>query len=332
LALAVDDNSMLIKANHSDGSRTSFSQVFLDGNDTLLYTDLEAMGTDRTGTLRHLWHGITVHTRVSESTWIQLVQQNLENFNVPHTQRMALPMNQMCLLDQSNCPTEADWCLLDPVCSELPFQRPGAFFNGTDIFVALSVVLVLFAVLFVSLRKRVLNIPAKGYRAGFAARVGTSIQLHQSKKSLTPEELAEEFKRIDRQNPDGRISQDDLWGFLSTGKAGVLDRADFRSLFAALDNENSGYVDFLEFCTFLGRCHGEYDQVVEQGKIKSDGSLRRLGFHIASRHIAGPRLLFSITEELSGQQTSYLQRHQSAPIWSGPMSGTTESPHEDDFF
>jgi hypothetical protein len=52
-----------------------------------------------------------------------------------------------------------------------------------------------------------------------------------------------------------------LWNFLSTGKAGDLSEfseSDFNARLAAIDLDQSGAVDFLEFCTFMGKCSEEY--------------------------------------------------------------------------
>ena len=42
--------------------------------------------------------------------------------------------------------------------------------------------------------------------------------------------------------------------FMSSGKAGAMDEKDFNALFAALDTDGNGEVDFLEFCTYLSVC------------------------------------------------------------------------------
>jgi hypothetical protein len=45
---------------------------------------------------------------------------------------------------------------------------------------------------------------------------------------------------------------------LSTGKAGDISESDVDALFAAMDLDSSGTVNFVEFCTFMGQCHDEF--------------------------------------------------------------------------
>jgi Ca2+-binding EF-hand superfamily protein len=81
-----------------------------------------------------------------------------------------------------------------------------------------------------------------------------------SDRQLTPENLAAEFKRIDTDN-GGTISREELWEFISSGKAGDLSESDFNSLFSAIDLYKSGSVDFMEFAAFFGKCSEDFERV-----------------------------------------------------------------------
>jgi len=117
---------------------------------------------------------------------------------------------------------------------------------------------VLLVVCLYSVHVYLVNQQKHRYRAAIAQRIVETIEVQKSMRSLSPELLAAEFKKIDSETPDGRITKDELWEFLSSGKAGELSNKDFNALFAAMDADKSGYVDFLEFCSFLGQCHEEY--------------------------------------------------------------------------
>jgi hypothetical protein len=67
-----------------------------------------------------------------------------------------------------------------------------------------------------------------------------------------------------------------LWNFLSTGKAGELSESDFNALFAAIDLDQSGEVDFLEFCTFMGKCSEEYRSARRARGSVADRASRRI--------------------------------------------------------
>jgi hypothetical protein len=97
------------------------------------------------------------------------------------------------------------------------------------------------------------------------------IDLRASMRRLAPEALALKLKKIDSETQNGHISKEGLWNFLSTGKAGDL----FES-------------DFLELCTFMGKCSDEYrsaraanrgsvvDRVSRRFSVVADVTARRL--------------------------------------------------------
>ena len=74
---------------------------------------------------------------------------------------------------------------------------------------------------------------------------------------LEPEDLADEFRRIDSSN-DGNIQREELWDFVSSGKAGVMNRRDFNALFRSMDVDGNGSVNFMEFCSFMSTCGKNY--------------------------------------------------------------------------
>mgnify|MGYP000403906722 CR=1 FL=1 len=81
--------------------------------------------------------------------------------------------------------------------------------------------------------------------------------------------MADEFRRIDQNSEDGLISRKALWGFLSSGKAGEMNESDFNALFAAIDLQKKGKVDFLEFCTFMAGCHEDFEKVKNRESVRA---------------------------------------------------------------
>mmetsp|Transcript_26220 Transcript_26220/g.60923 ORF Transcript_26220/g.60923 Transcript_26220/m.60923 type:complete len:214 (-) Transcript_26220:297-938(-) len=105
-------------------------------------------------------------------------------------------------------------------------------------------------------------------RAMFARRIAETIDMRASVRNLTPDALAREFRRIDEGvSRDGKISKEELWEFVSSGKAGEMDQRDFDALFAAMDLDHNGDVDFVEFCAFLGKCDAEYRAVRRRSSV-----------------------------------------------------------------
>jgi Ca2+-binding EF-hand superfamily protein len=205
----------------------------------------------------HLTQGVRKCDKIdSAEEWIQAVQEAYVAYNVPEARRNTLPMEGECLTRA--CPTEEDWCKTDPECSESTYQEPDASVKSGAIagFTVAGIVLLiagLYALHVIKSRQQ-----KQRYKTKFAKRIAGNIDRTKSMRQLTPEALGREFKKIDSEHPGGNITKEGLWKFLSTGKAGDISESDFNSLFAAIDLDNNGTVDFLEFCTFMGQCSDEY--------------------------------------------------------------------------
>jgi len=191
----------------------------------------------------------------SVEEWKNAFLADYDTYNVPQEERFD-PLEDAC--SQGLCPTEEQWCQTDPNCSESPYQEPPASVKGS---VIAGFVIAGFVISFVALfgvHRYLVAQQSKRFRTMFARRIADTIQLRGSVRSLTPDALADEFKRIDAGVQDGRISKEELWDFMSSRKAGELDKKDFDALFAAIDLDKNGTVDFLEFCAFMGKCDQEY--------------------------------------------------------------------------
>jgi hypothetical protein len=213
----------------------------------------------------------------SAGDWVQAVEDAYDAYNVAEAIRVPLPMEGECL--SGGCPTEEDWCKTDPECSESPYQEPDASVKSGAIagFTVLGIVLLIAALYALHVMKS--RQQKQRYKTKFAKRIANNIDRTKSMRQLTPEALGREFKKIESENPGGNITKEGLWNFLSTGKAGDISESDFNSLFAAIDLDNNGTVDFLEFCTFMGQCSDEYRY--ERGKLNRESIADR-----ASRRIS----------------------------------------------
>lgn len=195
----------------------------------------------------------SINRRVNASEWVDAIAQAYVANNIT-----ASPPDPTSECLTGACPTERDWCFHDPNCSESPYQEPRASVKpGVIAGFTVAGVLLQLGIVYMVHRWLVAR-QASRYRAAFANRIAQTISVQKSMRSLTPELLANEFRKIDSGTPDGKIDKEELWEFLSTGKAGDINTSDFNALFAAIDTDRSGTVDFVEFCSFMGQCHDEY--------------------------------------------------------------------------
>ena len=189
--------------------------------------------------------------RVTEKEWVDAVYDAYNLSSIATEDQIEVPMIKSCLVD--DCPTEEDWCSQDPECSSSPYQEPSASLLPGWLagFILLGIIFLILGFYF--LHRYLHARQAKRYKTVFAKRIAETITVNKSIRSMAPQELAEEFKRVDLQTDDGLITKDDLWEFISSGKAGEISQSDFNALFAAIDADGDGQVDFLAFCAFMGQ-------------------------------------------------------------------------------
>jgi hypothetical protein len=178
----------------------------------------------------------------SAADWEQAIKDTYVDYDVPIALQVDISMKGQCLTGA--CPSEEHWRVTDPEYSVSPYKEPdGSVESGAIAGVTVAGIVVLIAALYRTDQQ------ARRYRTTFAKRMADAIDLRASMRQLSPEALANEFKKIDSESPGGNISKEAMWTFLSTDKAGDLSESDFNALFAAIDLDQSGAVEFLEFCT-----------------------------------------------------------------------------------
>jgi len=237
-------------------TNASFVVERFEGGERIVYN---------TGTMRKL----------SKDEWITRIHEAYNITNIHESMRREIPMTEPCL--SVNCPNGEDfWCIGgDPSCSKSPYEEPDGKLKP-GIVAAIVVIGACFAaVVFFLVQRYSLRQQEKRYRTTFARRVADTMTIRKSMRSLTPDLLAKEFQVIDKQH-DGRISKEELWEFLNTGKAGEINERDFNALFTCMDTTDSGSVDFLEFCAFLADCHDEYDKARQNRGSMAQRASRRL--------------------------------------------------------
>lgn len=203
-------------------------------------------------------------TRVpTEDEWVNELKEVYEANGI--LTPITVPFTHECLGSQNSdglwgrCPTEEEWCTIDPECATPLYVEPnGTVDAGVIAGFTVAGFVIIIGLLYVW-HLRAMSKQAERNRVKFARRIAETIKLEGSTRQLTPDSLAAEFKL--RSAADGTISKDDLWNFLASGQAGAMSQADFDALFAAIDLDDSGAVDFLEFCTYMGHCNEEFEHV-----------------------------------------------------------------------
>jgi hypothetical protein len=250
IRISVDSNSAFLTYKNANGDVGSESWYALDPKALecrILSDQFESLN----GSLILSKTYSAFNTRVSEEEWVAAINNAYNQSAIPQDIQQPVPILGNCF--NETCPTEEDWCSQDPECSTSPYQEPSASMTPGALAGFIIAGIIVLLALFYFIHRYLQIRQAKRYKTVFAKRIAETVQVNKSMRSMAPQELAEEFKRVDLQTEDGLITKDDLWEFISSGKAGEISQGDFNALFAAIDADGDGQVDFLAFCAFMGQ-------------------------------------------------------------------------------
>ena len=214
------------------------------------------------------WHMNYKQRKVPEEEWLEELSQAYANSNVLADERLTIPLEGPCLRTW-DCPIESStWCEAgDPNVEACPDNispyvepdvpmKPGAVAGFTILGLMVGAVLGYFAWRHAMRKKKA------RYQRLFVHRIAKEIKFNPTGSIKSSEEdLIQAFKKIDV-SEDGYIEKEELRAFLSSESmtgSGTIDKAiisdsDLNALFAALDPNGRGKVNFLDFCTFLSEC------------------------------------------------------------------------------
>jgi hypothetical protein len=207
-----------------------------------------------------------VFERISEDDFLTQLPAKYEDLAIPASERAQLPMTSSCTNEP--CPTQDEFCAVDPVCAAPRYVEPDATVKaGPIVGIVGAAFVVLIGFLYLLHRKAMIDQAARNKEA-FARRIAETIKLEGPGREMTPEALAEEFKKIDNGCVDGNIDREELRAFLNSGKSGsTLSEASFNALFAALDVDGDGKVSFMEFSAYLGSAQDDFKTLKKRKSV-----------------------------------------------------------------
>lgn len=204
-----------------------------------------------------------------ESAFLQELKKAFEDHNVDasHIPEWLTADGALPECIGIKCPDEEYLCSegRDPSCSVSPYTEPPASLNGAGLAVIVVSILVAVSIIFSIVLRHIVNKQKERYRTRFAEQVAEEVGHTGSIEQLSAEDLAKEFRRID-ESGDGTISKQELFAFISSGKAGTMPKRDFDALFKSMDLDGNGKVNFMEFCSIMALA----------GKSYKRGSARQL--------------------------------------------------------
>ena len=287
----INDRTIYTVAQDAKGGLLTETLVVLDSSNTKL-SSISDFYVDFGNQLQLVAFFRAEYTRLQDKRAFTLsLEEAYKDSTVLAADRVQdgqLPMTTECLAE--TCPSEESWCTIDPSCSTSRYQEPpGSMRGGALAGFVVGAVVVLLGSLYLVHRQRVKQ-QQNRFRTEFAKRVAETIEVSESYYALNGTQLLDEFRRIDPgliEGGEGKISKDAMKEFMQSGHVGYITESDFGALWATIDTDHSGYVDFLEFCAFLAQC----EHLLKDKDTNREGVARSIAERLAalSKHDVSAR-------------------------------------------
>jgi hypothetical protein len=212
-----------------------------------------------------------------EAAFQEEIRKAYANNNIPESEipdwvSNGEPMPPCLSEGYGGCPSEEFFCGTDgkdPGCTSSPYKETNPSMKTGAVAGFTILGLAVFATVAYVFHMRSIKKQKKRLRKVFARQVAKRVDLRGSVSQLNPNDLASEFKRIDKGikeggSADGYISKEELWDFVQSGKAGDISEKDFDALFEAMDIQNRGKVNFVEFAGFMSECADEVREIAKE--------------------------------------------------------------------
>jgi len=189
-------------------------------------------------------------TQTDAETWIAANKAAQKEANV--IKKLPVPLKRECLPPDEDDLSGVNPCAelveelnaVDPLSNPSPYEEEGQAKGGFIAGMVILGVVVLLAVAYY-LHHRQIKKQKDRIAHRFARRVAETIRIEGSHTQLTAEALKEEFDRIDKDH-SGMLNKEELRAFVESGKIGSISESDFHALWAALDVDGDGEVNFTE--------------------------------------------------------------------------------------
>ncbi|EJK61780.1 hypothetical protein THAOC_17670 [Thalassiosira oceanica] len=223
--------------------------------------------------------------------FLQSLLEAYEEYNIPSEERITFDEEAGACVFPDQCVTEEDYCTvgMDPECSVSPYQEPAASLTaGGVVLIALCCAALVLGVAFLVFRK--LSEDQKyRYKTNFVRGIAMNITIAPTAGMVDAEQLKKEFDFMDKDG-GGTICKKELKAWLDSGKAGDISDKDFQALWSAIDVDNSGEVDFVEFIGFLGSCGTQFDAVnKEQRAMTKEQRMNYASQRLSARVLQIPK-------------------------------------------
>ena len=278
----VDDNTI-------DGTSVSAtwsgatSYVFFD-NDTAVVSAINTMVARR----QIVTTATGKMTRVTEQEYIDGLAASYDEFNVPQVNRAVVPLTNNEAVP-GTYPNETEWCgglINDASCTESPYVEPDPQFTEGAIAMFVIIAAIGFSLIAYVIQRYFWEKQKKRIQLRMVRGIAQNVTIGDSAGQMDGDTLLKEFTHIGK-DKGGTISKEEMKKWLADGKLGTISDKDFHAMWVAMDIDQSGEVDFIEFASYLSGCGDAFEEVFkERQNMSKEEMLKRLSQRLSVKHLS----------------------------------------------
>jgi len=268
-AYPIDRNTLLYTSTDDKTQFHSQTNVFFPDDKTRTRT---AYGFDYAATASSnplMYSSLYREKKVSEEEWLQAIKEFKTMYNVPSEDTAPAPMQTSCLTGDwaggvgVKCPTEEDFCEIDPKCSESPYKPEEPTLNAAKVSILVAGLLAGLFIMFYFFYHLQRTKRERQMKLRILYGIAQNITIAPTAGKLNAEDLLKEFQHIDKKK-DGKISKDEMINWMEDGKLGDISDRDFNLMWSVMDIDGNGEVDFVEFSAYLSGSDEAFEQVFNE--------------------------------------------------------------------
>ena len=197
-----------------------------------------------------------------------------------------------------------------------PDPAEGGLPVGAILAIAVTPVVIVLALAMI-IHSRRLKEQERRMRKRFIQQLARNIEIGDSAHAISADKLLEAFKHIG--GTDGLISKQDLAKWINDLHMDFISEVEFDRLWAFMDMDGNGYVDPIDFTTFLAECGPQFKQVhAEYSNLPKSERLK-----LATRRLSN---FNELGEEGVLQMERRNNRRARQPIGNADLGSTLSNP------
>jgi len=252
IAYPIDGNTLLYTSTDDSTQFHSQTNVFYP-DDTRRTRTAYGFDYNTPGEVNPLYYSsLYREEKVTKEEFLKALSDFSTLYNVPPEDAAPFPMESACLTGNwaggvnAVCPSEESFCKMDPACSESPYNETPSL-NAVKVGGAIAIGCALIIIILLLYTWRQMKDVRRGARKKLQRAIG-SMASEWSTLNESPQQLLTIFESIDTDG-NGMITKTEITDYMKSH--GGMEKKEVEGIFDKFDVDNSGGLDFAEFCSFM---------------------------------------------------------------------------------